>query len=343
MNNKKYTQLNQFERDRLEALLNAGHKQENIAKVLERPPSTISREIKRNKLEKDGKNKKKGEYKASTAGIKAHFKRKYAKYQGKKINQNNELRTYIVNSLKKYRNPDEIAGRMKKKKKPFYASKTAIYTWLYSAYGQRYCKYLKFQRYNPKKRKTKKDKKYLIPNRTGIELRPEIINEKQVYGHYEGDTIVSGKKTRSKTSLAVIYERKAKHINIRKISSLKPKNFNIAIKSFAKKQKISSLTLDNGIENRYHQQLRIKTYFCKPYSSWQKGGVEHANSMIRRFIPKGSNIDHYSDEYVKMIEDTINNKPRKSLGYKTPNEIMIENNLFIKNKKFRRKKIALRG
>ena len=74
-----------------------------------------------------------------------------------------------------------------------------------------------------------------------------------------------------------------------------------------------------------------------------KGGVENANGMIRRFIPKGSNIRNYSHKYVTMVENILNNKPRKSLGYKTPKEVMIENNLFINNKKTPKEKIALRG
>lgn len=71
------------------------------------------------------------------------------------------------------------------------------------------------------------------------------------------------------------------------------------------------------------------TYFCEPYSPWQKGGVENAIRMIRRFIPKGSDINNYSEEYVRMVVNILNHKPRKSLGYKTPYEVMADNNLFI--------------
>jgi len=91
------------------------------------------------------------------------------------------------------------------------------------------------------------------------------------------------------------------------------------------------LTLDNGIENRFYEKLRISTFFCDPYSSWQKGGVENINGMIRRFIPKGSDISKYSDEFIRKVENILNNKPRKSLGYKTPKEVMLENGLLLKN------------
>ena len=92
---------------------------------------------------------------------------------------------------------------------------------------------------------------------------------------------------------------------------------------------IDSLTLDNGVENQYHEELGIPTYFCEPYSSWQKGGIENANGMIRRFIPKGMDLSKVSKKYLEIVLEIINNKPRKSLGYKTPNEVAIENNLLL--------------
>lgn len=335
MKNTKYGQLTQFERDRIKALLTAGHKQYEIANTLKRNSGTISREIKRNRLERDGKSMARGEYDSCLANKKARSRRRFAKYQGKKINENDDLKDYIVARLKKDWSPDEISGKMKTDNEQFYANKNAIYEWLYSIWGQRYCRYLKSKRYNPKKRKKKKTKKSLIPNRIGIEMRPNVINNREKYGHYEGDAIVSGKKTRSRTALIVTIERKSKYVNIRKVSSLRPILFNSAIEDIQKEQLIESMTLDNGIENQYHERLSMDVYFCDPYSSWQKGSIEHVNGMIRKYIPKGVDISKYSDEYIQMIEIFLNNKPRKSLGYKTPKEVMIENNLLIENKKSR--------
>lgn len=319
---KKKGHLSQFERDRIEILLKAGHKQCEIAGVLNRDPGTISRELKRNPLEKDSKKSKKGEYKAELAGIKTKERRKNAKYQGKKINENNELKEYIIDKLENGCNPDEISGRMKEENKTFYASKTTIYEWLYSIWGQKYCKHLKSKRYDPKKRKVKKEdnKKSPIPFRMGIELRPSYVDNLLFFGHWEGDTIVSGKKTGSKYALVVLVERTTKTVSIRKIRSLKPSLFNRAVKNIARDNKIESLTLDNGIENKHHYKLGIDTYFCDPYSSWQKGMVENMNKMIRYYIPKGSDISKYSNGYIKMVEDILNNKPRKILNYKTANE-----------------------
>lgn len=330
MHTSKYTHLSQFERDRIESLLNSGHKQIEIAKILGRDKSTISREIKLNKRKKSRDwTTKKEEYDANLASLKSYNRRHNAKYQGKKINDNYRLQKYIIKYLKKDWSPDDISGRMKLERKPFYTSKTAIYEWLYSNRAQRYCKYLYSKRYRSKKRKAKKSKKVIIPNRKGIELRPLGAINKTRYGHYEGDTMVSGRKTGSKAGLAVAYERKAKFLKIKKIRSLKPDLMNKALDKMTNNLVIKSLTMDNGIENQRYEELGIPTYFCDAYSSWQKGGVENGNKLIRRYIPKGTDMGKYSNEYVSMVEEILNNKPRKSLGYKTPLEVMEEHNLLI--------------
>jgi len=353
MKKKNYTHLDQMERDRIEALLDGGEKQNKIAKILKRDGSTISREISKNckKIQKKGGTIN-GEYESGAANHKAYTRRKYAKYEGKKINENKELERYIVYRLKRNWSPDSISGRMKKEKRKgfvsFYASKNLIYEWLYSSWGQRYAGYLYAKRYKPKKRKKAKTKRMMIPNRIGIEFRPKGVGGKTRYRHFEGDAIVSGKRHHSKESITIIYERKAKYIGLRKIKSLKPKLWAHSIRAFRKKVKIRSLTLDNGLENRDHQELDIPVYFCDPYSAWQKPGVENAIKLVRRFIPKGSDIRQYPPQYITMVANRINNKPRKSLNYQTPYEVMRDRNLFTKvntnlltNKNF--EKIALGG
>lgn len=337
---KKYKHLGQLKRDRIQSLLDNGHKQKEIAKVLGVDKSTISREIKRNRRKKRKKGGTvDGPYEATVADHKAYLRRKYAKYQGKKINEDKQLREYIIEKLGKYWSPDEISGRMEFEKQSFYASKTAIYDWLYKSwYGWFLCPYLYSQRRKPRKRREKKTKRTMIPSRVSIHLRPNGANNRTRYGHYEGDTIVSGKKHHSKKSLTVVYERKAKYVGIRKIDNLKPALNNQAIISMSDRlNRFKSLTLDNGIENIEHEELKeqlyIKTYFCDPYSSWQKPGVENINKAIRRFVPKGSDINNYSEEYIANVAGILNNKPRKSLGYKTPLEVMMENGLLKDNKK----------
>jgi transposase, IS30 family len=346
---KNYKHLNQFDRDRIEAMDVAGLKQGEIAKILGYHPTTVGREIKRNRrrIRSRGGNKD-GPYQASVANHKAYVRRRESKYQGLKIRNDKDLEKYIVRGLKKGWSPDEISGRMKKENQPFYASKDLIYAWLYSVWGQNYTKYLYQKRDQRKKRKSRKTERVMIPNRVGIELRPEEASNRLNFGHFEGDTIVSGKNctgSLSKESLAVIYERKAKYIGARKINSMSPKQFNLGVNRILNNlNQTKTMTLDNGIENRDHEKLGLPTYFCDAYSSWQKPGVENANKMIRQYIPKGSDISCYSHQYVTMIIQRINNKPRKSLSYKTPMEVMLENNLLNKKRAKRLyQKVALGG
>lgn len=338
---KEYSQIKKEERDEISILLKKGYSLRNIAYALGRDPGTISREIQRNQ-------KKNGSYDPRVAYHKAYVRRKYAKYQGKKINESNDLREYLLEGLKRYWSPDGVSGRMRYEEKPFYVSKTTIYEWLYSSHGQYWCQHLYSRRYRPRKRQEKKTKKTLIPNRKGLELRPKEANERLTLGHYEGDTMVSGRKTGSKAVLSVIYDRFSRQIETEKIPALKPRLFNKAITNIKERiVAIRSFTLDNGVENTKYEELKIPTYFCDPYSSWQKGGVENAIKMLRWFIPKGTDIAKYSDEYVSMIVNILNNKPRKSLGYKTPLEVMIENaptTLNYRNLEIKKSEgVALRG
>ena len=342
---RSYWHLTQADRDRLQALRDGGVPQKEIAKVLKVDPGTISREIARNRRKyrkkKSIKNKN-ARYEADVANHKAYVRRKYATYQGKRINENKDLKRYIIKQLKRCWNPDEISGRMKLDRGPFYASKTSIYEWLRTVYGQRWCPYLYSRRYYARRHKGKVSKKSMIPHRIGIAQRPLGATHRTRYGHYEGDTMVSGKKTGSTVALAVIYERKAKYIDARKISSLAPRRFATSVNEMIADKRANTISLDNGIENRGHETMLVPAFFCDPYASWQKGGVEHANKMIRRFIPKGVDLAPYSDDDVRKVVEILNNKPRKSLNYATPNELMVEHNLF-KNKKIPAGEIALRG
>jgi len=308
-----------------------------IARALGRNKGTVSRELSRNKVRRKGRLRQKKIYDSLAAHRKAQARRNNAKYVGMQVWELPELKDYVVEGLKRGWAPQTISGRMKAEGKPFYASKNAIYAFLYSPYGQRYCKYLKSHRYNKRKRGPKKTKKSLIPNRISIHERPAIIDNKLEYGHFEGDTIHSGKNTGSKVALSTIYELKAMYIDARKIPNLSPKeNIKALERMFAKLKNSRSLTLDNGLENTLHEQLQkkftIQTYFCDPHSSWQKPGIENANKLIRRFIPKGSDIGLYSRAFIRKKIKELNDTPRKALGYKTPNEVMMEHKLF-KNKK----------
>lgn len=313
---KKKKKLGKEERLEIEILKGRGYGVREIARVLKRSPNTISRELKLNKVN--------GEYDAIKASHKAYVRKKYSRFEWKKINEDLELKVFIIECLKKHWNPTEISGYMKRKKLPFCVSKNSIYRWLYSTQGIPYCKYLYSKRYT-KKQRVKKDKRVMIPNRVGIERRLRSANNRKHYGHLEADTVVSGKRGRG--ALLVAADRKSRYVEIRKLESLKPQETSGVLKDIIQKRKIKSITFDNGIENRYHQELGIPTYFCDPYSSWQKGSVENVNKMIRRYIPKGTNISKVSERYIQYIQETINRKPRAILGFRSAYDIMLEKGL----------------
>lgn len=332
--------MSQDERNEIAALLKKKYSHHDIAGVLGRDHTAIDREIRKNSV--------RGRYQPRKAQAKARVRRQKSKYQGMKIRQLPELETYVKKKLRRHWSPEEISGRLKEIDTHLpYVSSRAIYKWCYSPYGQRWCKYLPKRRYVRKKRGEKKTAKTLIPNRKGLECRPAGANDRTEFGHFEEDTIVSGKKHKVKAGAAVLLERKARYLKLKKIRSFKTKIHNQAIMLMSKQfKKLTTVTFDNGVENVHHEQLQaqlgVDTFFCDPYSSWQKGSVENAIGLVRRFIPKGANFNDYSDRDLKRIESILNNTPKKCLGYKTPTEVMIENNLLILKQKQHRQVVHLR-
>lgn len=324
---RKYKHLALSDRNQIEILKEKGYKQKDIAKVLGKDASTISREIKKKSRRKRVKGGLIiGKYEAKTAHLKYQSNRRFSKFQCMKIEKSAEIKDYVAERLKLHWSPEQISGRLKLEKKKFCVGKTSIYKWLYSSNGQYYCKFLPSHRYYRKRRRKKKFKKVLIPNRIGIEKRPMFVNKRLEYGHFEIDTIVSGKNGTG--ALAVVEERKARIFDMKKIPNMKPDSFNYAVSNILSEfNNTKSATFDNGVENTKHDKLGLNTFFCNPYSSWEKGGVENLNGLIRRFIPKGSDISKYSPVYIKKIVNIINNKPRKILGFKSPYEVAMENNL----------------
>lgn len=313
---KKAPKLSNSERSEIGILLSKDYSHRSIARVLGRSPNTVSDEIRRNSV--------RGEYVVESAKRKSYYARKYARYQGKKIQKCSELREYVIQGLNAHWNPDEIAGQMKATNQPFYASKTSIYEWLRSEWGQAYCEYLYSKRHRLKKRKVGGGRQ-MIPDRVSITKRPLGATNRSRYGHWEGDTVVSGKKAGSTAALVVTIERKTRLVAARWIPNLKPESFNEAVWSVQTSvAKMYSLSLDNGIENRWHAQLGVPAYFCSPYSSWQKGGVENANKMIRRYLPKGMDLGEVTPARLQAIIAIINNKPRKILGYKSALDVARE-------------------
>jgi transposase, IS30 family len=298
--------------DRLEIkiLLDKKYSLRAIARSLGRSPNTISYEVEVNGGILG--------YNPQNADIYARTRKKDTRREWSKIEHNAEMKTYIIECLEKHWNPDEISGRMKKEKKPWYASKTAIYEWLWSVQGQQYCVHLYSGRYHKKKR-VKKTERVMIPERVGLEERYLGADNRTRYGHWEDDTIVSRKGCSG--GLSTGSERKSKLVTATKVNSMSTSEHMEVIQKQISMYKTLSITFDNGIENKEHTVLGVPTFFCEPYSSWQKGGIENANKMLRYFFPKGTNFREVSQKRVDEAVSFINNKPRKILGYKTALEV----------------------
>ncbi len=328
MKEKKYLGLSDAERSELEILRNRKCSTREIAQALKRSPNTISYEIKTNSVN--------GEYIALKAKRKSRDSRRSRRYQWRKIEHAPALRAFIIEHLSPphHWSPDSIAGYLTHQQTELpTVGKDQIYAWLYSAYGQPYCHHLLSKRYRPKHRKGNKTERVMIPNRISITERPTVVDGRTRPGDWEGDTVVSGKNTHAKEALAVTQERLTKLIGARLIPNLKPASFTKATNGMLAGKLTRTLSLDNGIENKEHKDISSATgaavFFCDPYSSYQKGGVENANKMLRRYVPKGCDLSMFSQAQIDQFVLTINSKPRRCLGFKSAIQLANEKGIYL--------------
>ena len=330
MKRKNFTHIKTAERREIAFLKGKEYSIRSIATMLGRSPNTISTEVKENAT--------RGMYDPIKASHKAYVKRKDSKYQGMKVVDDNVVRTYIEEKIKDDWSPEQIAGRVKYVDTHIpYVSHQGIYKFIYSVYGRWVESFL---RYGKKKNNSRGAiKKALLENRTFIDERPNIIGERGRFGDWEGDFIVSGKN--GSGALLVLVERKSRYPLIFKLKDRKVATINAVLhRVFGFGQLIaSSLTIDNDICFRHHRQMssiiRAPIFFCHPYHSWEKGGVENLNGLIRYYVPKKTDISSLADGYIKEVERKLQTRPRKCLRYKTPLEIMIESEQFKYLKNFR--------
>jgi transposase, IS30 family len=309
----EFKHLTEHDRDRIQALYIWGHNQKEIAKVLEVSPGTISRELQRY-------GKKTWRYSAKRAEENAREKREQSKRPGMKIEALPELRAHIIRGLKRLRSPDEIAGRLKKNGITPRVGKNAIYEWLYSEYGEPYCKYLCTER--TKKRSPRRlGKKVLIPDRIPLRLRPDEPN----MIHAEGDMFVSPTRlgVRDCGLLVVVPETHLLNGSIvpnKTIEIIVP-----AMQHITHTLPLDTCTLDNGIENVHHKEFGVDAYFCDKASPWQKPHVESSIGLIRRwFLPKGTDLSRVPNDVFQSQLHLLNHKYRRSLGYRSSYEASLE-------------------
>lgn len=321
MRKKKYSHITKTERQEIAILLKRGYSQRDIAQVLGRNVSSISREFK--------KRKTKGIYDPEKAHHKARVKRQYSKYQGMRVVGDPLLREHIETKLQEDWSPEAISGRMKRIDQHLkYVSAKGIYKFVASIYGARFQRHLAYKGKRRKPQTASQVRK--LENRIFIDQRPKIVEKRGRFGDWEGDFIISGRN--GSGALLVLHERKARYTLIRKITDVSIERVHQFLGEMTGGILMNTLTLDNDIVFRKHEEmsriLDVPVYFCHPYHSWEKGGVENINKLIRRYVPKGTDISRLNEEFIREIETKLNTRPRKCLRFKTPLEVMGENNQF---------------
>lgn len=316
--------LSFYEREKIEFSLRIKRGIRDIAKVLDRDPSIISREIKRNAVPGE-------RYQAVKAQAKAD--RRARKTNRRKLEINYLLHDWVEKKLKEGLSPELIAGRLKMKP-PLelhgaMVSHEQIYQYIYHGEGrwEGWYHYLVRKHHKRLKRYSrKKQAKTLIKERVFITERPAMINERRRFGDWESDQ-AQFKKQRER--LSVQYERKAMVIRMHRVKDKTAEENEQAIATTLEafsSELTKSMTFDNGSENVCHMKIRdtfnLETFFCRPYAAWQKGGVENAIGLIRRYLPKTANLATISDEDIHTIQEKLNDRPRKKLNYLTPNEAL---------------------
>ena len=310
-----YSQLTRERRYQIYALKKAGQNQTQIALVIGCHKSTISRELRRNCGEKG--------YRPHQADEMA-FDRQCDAYRSRIAWQTWQQ---VEQLLRQDWSPEQIAGRLKLEQQPT-VSHECIYLYVYAEKrrGGTLHQHLRSQK-KQRKRYSGYIRRGQIPNRISIEKRPKIVARKGRFGDWEADTIVGA---RHKGGLLSLVERKSKLIRLRKLatkSAAEMKDHSIALLA-PLATRVHTITVDNGKEFCDHEliaaALQAHIYFAHPYASWERGLNENTNGLVRQYFPKKYHFASITDKDVQQVEDLLNDRPRKTLGYRTPNEVFFK-------------------
>lgn len=313
-----YKHLTLEERYHIQAYKKAGYKQKEIADEIGVNPSTICRELKRNSSTQIKS------YSAKPANRASCDRRMYA---SKKSNMKMDYKLKKI--LKKYIlkdwSPEQISNRLKS-----YGiiniSHVRIYQFIEEdrqRCGELYT-HLRFHHTGKRRAIYGAKSKGKIKDRVSISQRDKVVDDKSRVGDWEIDTIIGAGK---KGAITTIVERATSLVRISIPTTKKAIEVENETKRIMSslKDKIHTMTSDNGLEFANHKNiseaLECDYYFCHPYSSWERGLNEYTNGLIRQYIPKGTSFENITQEYIKMIENKLNNRPRKVLNWKTPNEV----------------------
>ena len=313
------------DREKIEFYLRCKQGIREIGRLIHRDHGVISREVKRN---------------GGAAGYNAKRAQKMADKRlahntVRKLDKDSKLKAYVVKQLKEEDwSPKVIAGRLKEHPPPELKgrciSHESIYQYIYEGEGRYENLYPHLKRGQSKRQKlhTRVKSKNTIVERKSIHLRPEEINNRSEAGHWESDSMICKKQ---REIISVQFERKIKLVRIHKLphkTAIETRDAIIKTIESLQPGAVKSMTFDNGTEGALHTTIRddwnIDTYFCDPYSSWQKGGVENTNGIIRYYIPKDCDLSKLTDLAIYNIQEKLNNRPRESLNFRTPNELARE-------------------
>lgn len=315
-----YQHLTIKQRYHIEAYRKAGYTQKFIANELEVSPSTISREIKRNCTTQLKV------YTANSANKVSTRRRMYvSRASNKKLDTKNK--NIIKKYIKQDWSPEQISNRLKMVN-ILNISHVSIYKLIYYDRLKGGDLYTHLRFYHTGKRRAKYGQRYKgrIEDRVSISKRSDEINDKQRIGDWEIDTIIG---TNRKGAITTAVERKTSLVRISIPTTKKAieveNEITRILSPLNKENKVKTITSDNGFEFSNHKniskELNCDYYFCHPYSSWERGLNEYTNGLIRQYIPKKSSFENINQAYITMIEDKLNNRPRKALNWKTPNEV----------------------
>lgn len=325
----KYQRLNLQERDQISVYLISGKSIRQIANLLVRSPSTISREVKRLKHRFQ-------HYHPLLCQSDAIRKSSSRRYRQRKILQNQELQKIVLEKLSLCWSPEQIENFLKLNYQDhrMQISKETIYNYIY-VYLRRNMReeFLKYMRQGRRVRRSKGSVTKKVNTVLGdfdlIDERPEEALDRKIPGHWEGDLIIGGAK--EQTALGTLVERTTRFailVPLKNKSSEEVRiQFGKAINQLPSHLK-RSLTYDQGSEMAQHKKLteetQMKVYFAHPRSPWERGTNENTNGLIRQFFPKGTNFKNVSAQEIRKVQDLLNERPRKTLGWKTPAEKIAE-------------------
>lgn len=314
------------EREKIQEMLWQKSSIRNIATALDRNPSSVSKEIRKNLLSGHKS------YISRLAHKRALKKRKSRGRQDRLKNQ--RIRDYVVNHLKEKWSPEQIAGTIQSEINQT-ISHEAIYQYIYAQVRRDGYGFLKpgaedLRPYLRRKRKRRTPKgarkcQRIKPEGVSIDNRPFIVDLRERIGDWESDTVESRDY---KPGINTLVERKTGLALITKLIDKTSQSTLTAISSRLNalpQTTKQTITFDNGSENSRWQELeqkaKVKTFFAHPYHSWERGTNENTNGLIRDYFPKGTDFTKVSNQEIAFVEYSLNTRPRKRLGFKTPLEV----------------------